>query len=215
MRTQWRSAYIVIQTHITSRITPPPPPQSVTGRISYWDRLEVCRGAASVCHCDGERGRRGGQRSGLASQAMWPGSVELDVVVVGAIDVAVVEPVDGDVAAGSPRRSVVGTSGRYGRRVAPVPPQKASAGELDQVRPEAADGDDDAGPVPESCLVILDGDVRADLQGRQWPGCCIISFPCSLTPCMSAFITLISSFSPSTWECGVVHRHHCSQGVAK
>ena len=100
-------------------------------------------------------------------------------------------------------------------QVAPVPPQKTSAGELDQVRPEAADGDDDAGTVPQSRLVILDGDVRSDLQGRQWPGCCIISFPCCLMPGMSAFITLISSFAPPTCERGVVHRHHSSQGVAK
>ena len=41
-----------------------------------------------------------------------------------------------------------------------------------------------------------------------------MSFSCSLTPGMSTFITLISGFAPSPCECGVVHRHHSSQGMA-
>lgn len=77
----------------------------------------------------------------------------------------------------------------------------------------SADGDYDPRAIPESCLVILDQDMGADLQRWERAGCCVIALPGGFLLSCSC-VAVVCCLTPATGEGGVVHRHRATDGVS-
>ena len=97
---------------------------------------------------------------------------------------------------------------------APVAPQRAPAGQFDEVGPVSADGDDYSRLIPESGLATLNRYMRADLQRSERAGCYIVALPGGFSLIMSSRVAVVCGRTPATGEGGVVHRHRAADGMS-